>query len=68
MADKVTNIIEHMPHVTIMLGENCVIVMPQVVLERVASGTIEIEEMEGWRPIVRRIIGEWLENLKDGTP
>jgi hypothetical protein len=38
-------------------------VIPDEVFHKIVSGEMEIDEVDDWKPIMRTIIKEWLDNL-----
>lgn len=61
--NQVTYIEDKKPHLTINC-EDGVHVVPVSLLEDVASGQIELTEIENWKPIVKKVLAEWLPSVK----
>lgn len=61
MTDKVVDIEANLPHFVIPTDDNVVHVIPVSCFRRVVDGSMQIEDIEGWRPIVSKVISEWLE-------
>lgn len=52
------------PYVRMLDAEGITREIPVSVFERIRDGSMEVEELEDWRPIVRAVIGYWLDIME----
>ncbi|MBL4656266.1 MAG: hypothetical protein JKY33_10640 [Bacteroidia bacterium] len=61
---EIVDILDHMQHVVIEDIEGDQHVIPSCVIERIISGSMEIEELEEWKIIIRAVLEDWFNSLE----
>ena len=61
---EIVDILDHMQHVVIEDIEGDQHVIPSCVIERIISGSMEIEELEEWKIIIRAVLDDWFNSLE----
>ncbi len=62
---NIIDIDSRMPHYYITALDGSVHVISLLVLMRIATGHMEISDLEDWEKIIPRIVGEWMQFKKD---
>lgn len=65
MKTKIIKLEEQMPHLSILLGNGNALVVPVRYIEELINGKQKIVITEDNEPLIRHIIKEWYENVKN---